>query len=206
MVIEHALDLSWVNVLSACNHHVLKAVCDEQKTLLIEKTNVAGVKPTLRIDRRRRRVGIVPISFHDIWPAGDDLPIDPRRYDGASIRVDEPDFAENRCSACGSELRDPPLRREKRHKGRGFGQPITLIDRDAPLRINAHQRLRHWGAAADSRVQARKVSRSELRLLADEQQHRWDREEGAHAISRDVVEAPARIESPVQHYVPALLP
>ena len=57
-----ALDLGRVNVLSACNHHVLQAVCDEQKTLLIEKTDVAGVKPTLRIDRRRRRIGIVPIS------------------------------------------------------------------------------------------------------------------------------------------------
>jgi hypothetical protein len=29
------------------------------------------------------------------------------------------------------------------HKGRGFGQPIPLIDRDTPLRVNAHQRLRH---------------------------------------------------------------
>src|SRR5215469_12230829 len=97
MVIQHALDLGRVNVLSACNHYVLQAVGDEQKTLLIEKTDVAGVKPTLRIDRRRGRFGIVPISFHDIWPAGDNLPIQPRLYDGASIRVAEPHFAENRC-------------------------------------------------------------------------------------------------------------
>ena len=72
MLDEAVLDLDAVDVLAAADDHVLGPVGDEQVAVVVEVADVAGVQPAVD-DRRRRRLGLVPVARHDDRALDEDL-------------------------------------------------------------------------------------------------------------------------------------
>ena len=91
MLVEHLLDLARVDVVAAADDHVLLAVDDEVVAVGIDAADVAGVEPTVRVDRLGRRVGALPVALHDIVAADGDLAGVARGDIGACL-VDEPNL------------------------------------------------------------------------------------------------------------------
>ena len=51
----------------------LHAVDNEKVAVFVSITNVAGVQPSVRVDRARRCLRVIEIAFHDLRPAHPDL-------------------------------------------------------------------------------------------------------------------------------------
>src|SRR5450759_4014872 len=69
MAVNDLLDLARVNVLAAANDHVLDPPDDVQVSLLIHRSEVAGVHPAGPVDRQPRRVLVIPVPAHHDVPA-----------------------------------------------------------------------------------------------------------------------------------------
>src|SRR6185437_8649576 len=65
MAEERILDLDAIDVLAAPDEHVLDAIEDVEKALLVAAYEVAAAQPAIG-EARRRRLAVVPIAFDDI--------------------------------------------------------------------------------------------------------------------------------------------
>src|SRR3546814_6829856 len=64
MLVEDILDLRRIDILAAAQHHVLRAVNDEEETLRVDPREVAGADPAVD-EGLRRRLGLVPIRSEE---------------------------------------------------------------------------------------------------------------------------------------------
>ena len=62
--VEEFLDLAWIHVLAAADHHVLDPPDDVDIPVGVHHRDVAGVHPTRDIDRIRRLGRLVPVAEH----------------------------------------------------------------------------------------------------------------------------------------------
>ena len=72
MRIEHLLDLDRIDVLAAADQHVLLAVDDVAKALLVQFGEIAGFQPAVH-ERLRGGLGLVPIAPHHVRSLGPQL-------------------------------------------------------------------------------------------------------------------------------------
>src|SRR5207237_8498361 len=72
----HRRDLLWRDSPSGrVDDDLFLSIGDCQAAVFIDETDVAGVKPSLGIDRLRRRFRVVPVTLHDVRSACADLTV-----------------------------------------------------------------------------------------------------------------------------------
>ena len=91
MAQHQVLDLGGIRVEPADDEHVLDAPDDAQVAVGVDRAEVAGVQPTVGVDRGRGRFRVVEISARHRLAAHDDLAGLARRGVGARFR-DGPNF------------------------------------------------------------------------------------------------------------------
>jgi len=79
VLVEDLFDLGAVHVLAAGDAHVVGAVDQEQVALVVQVAEVPAVIPPMTEDRSGR-LGLVPVTRHDVGAAHDDLADLPRRH------------------------------------------------------------------------------------------------------------------------------
>src|SRR5581483_3973646 len=124
MAEEELLDLAWIDILAAADHHVLDAPDDVEVTVLIHGGEVAGMHPSGAVDRLRRALGIVPISLHHAVSARAKFTGRSWRHDPA-LAVDDLHFdmgmdAAHRADAALERI----VARGLRADGRGLGHAV----------------------------------------------------------------------------------
>ena len=67
MAVQNLLDLDAVDVLAAADQHVLLAIDDVEEALLVDLREIAGLEPVV-LEGFLRRLGLVPVTTHDIGP------------------------------------------------------------------------------------------------------------------------------------------
>src|SRR5438552_17392815 len=68
MGIQNCLNLSGIDVEAKSDDEILRA-SDNEEIPVLKAGKIAGVEPSLRIDRGRRLFGRAVIAFHDVGPA-----------------------------------------------------------------------------------------------------------------------------------------
>lgn len=74
MLIKRLLHLPGVNVVSAGNDDVFFPVGDVEKSFLIHISHISGKQPAVSDDTRRLLL-LIPVSFHDLRAAHDQLAV-----------------------------------------------------------------------------------------------------------------------------------
>src|SRR6185437_8893973 len=69
MAKQNFLELARVDVLAPANDHVLQPSLDRAIAPCIHRTEVAGVQPSFRVDRRPGGSLVLEISMHDVIAA-----------------------------------------------------------------------------------------------------------------------------------------
>src|SRR5579872_4788329 len=64
MTIEEFLDLSWIKVFAAADHHVLDAADNVAIALVIDRGEVAGMHPAVAVEHLGGLLRLVPIAEH----------------------------------------------------------------------------------------------------------------------------------------------
>src|SRR5437588_795960 len=72
MLIEHFVDFAWINILAAANNHVALAIDDEEESILVPITNIAGMKPAVA-KGLLSSFGILEITFQNVVAAQNDF-------------------------------------------------------------------------------------------------------------------------------------
>src|SRR3989454_6550117 len=54
---------------------LLRPIDDREEPGRVHAANVPGVQPAVGVERRRRGLGIVQVSLHDLRPTDEDLPV-----------------------------------------------------------------------------------------------------------------------------------
>jgi len=66
MIVNRPLNLGAVNILSSAQNHVLYAILDIDKTVLIETTDVTRTQPTIN-DCLGGCISVVPVTSNQHW-------------------------------------------------------------------------------------------------------------------------------------------
>jgi hypothetical protein len=125
---------------------LLEPVDHVQVPVRVHVPEVAGVQPPVRVDGRRRGLGVVQVSLHHLGPAHPDLPFGAGVAIGAGHRVDDPGLR----ARGGDPHRsgpEPTWRGQVRHGGQ-LRHPVALYHVAAePLAALGRQlRLQRSGA------------------------------------------------------------
>jgi hypothetical protein len=68
--VQEFLDLARAEVLGTADDHVLDAADDAEVAVGVHDSEIAGVHPSVRVDRQACRLGVVPVAEHDAIAAG----------------------------------------------------------------------------------------------------------------------------------------
>ena len=131
MLIECLIDLTWIDIKTTCDDHILFPVNNKEIIVFIPDGNITGIKPPI-LELSGCLFRVIPIPLHDQWALDDDL----ARFSlgdllfplfhvhQADIRIgprdsDSPHFAEPQDRIADSERRclahTPPLAIEDTH-------------------------------------------------------------------------------------------
>jgi hypothetical protein len=83
---QQVLDLSRVDIEAADEEDVLLAPCDREPAAGGHGSQVAGMQPAVRVDRRGRGGGVIEVSVHDAVAAHEHLPVGRDHHLGARAR------------------------------------------------------------------------------------------------------------------------
>ena len=86
MAQQQVLDLGRVRVEAADDEHVLDATDDAQVAVGVERAEIAGVQPSVGVDRGRGRFGVVEVAAHHGVAAHHDFTGLVRRGVGTAVR------------------------------------------------------------------------------------------------------------------------
>src|SRR5215475_9322917 len=75
---QHILHLAWVHVVATGDQHVVLAINEVKKAVMIHVADIAGVQPAIA-ERLRGRLWPIPVMGHRLWPATDDFAMLARR-------------------------------------------------------------------------------------------------------------------------------
>src|SRR5690242_19763199 len=179
--VEELLDLPWVDVLPAPDHHVLDPPGDGQVAVGVHDGEVPGVHPVRRVDGLGGLVRLVPVTDHHRVAAGAQLAGGTARYGPAGLRVDDLDLEVRPDTAHGGY---PAVERVVgtglgRHR-RGFRHAVAdpYLGHAHPLDDLLHHLDRAWRACHDAGAQAGQVVVAEVGYGQLRDEH------GGHAVQR----------------------
>ena len=92
MLIHLRFDLGWPHLEARCVDHSLQAIDEEEITVVIDVTEIAGAEELLAVDfdeGRLRRLFIAPIAFEDLRTVRDDLAHLSGRHFLQRLRIDD---------------------------------------------------------------------------------------------------------------------
>ena len=194
--VEEFLNLAWIDVLAAPDHHVLHSSDDVAVTLGVKRRQIAGMHPAVGVNGLGRLVGVVPVALHHRVAPGAEFARRPWRH-RATVLVDDLDLDMGEDASDG---RDAPFDRVgwaglERH-GAGLGHAVGdghlahvhLVD-DV-----LHDRDRARRAGHDAGAQAAEVERVEVRMAKLGDKHRGHAVERGAALRRDGLQHGARVE------------
>src|SRR4029077_16683057 len=125
MFVDRLLDVARKYVEAAGEDHVLLAVDQGDETVLVEKTDVAGVEAAAT-KGFLGRFGLLPVAFHDLRPAKADFaPLADGQHLGAGLDVDHFQNSVRRRQS-DAALPGWSVRDLERAERRGFGEAVAL--------------------------------------------------------------------------------
>ena len=169
--VDDALDLGGGDILAAGNDHVLLAIGQVEKAVLIEIADVSGTKPVAE-ERGCGFLGILPVALRDLGPAQADFAVLAGRQAIAGIVTDfDLDMGDG--AAGRADLFDLAAGFHESVAAAGFGQAIGVDVAGVPEIVGegADARFRRLLAAADRPSQARYVVTVASRAGEDRGRH-----------------------------------
>src|SRR6185369_11753647 len=113
---------------------LFEPVDDEQKAVVVDDADVAGMQPPVRVDGARRSLGVVEIALHDLRPADPDLAGLVRAEIPARFRADDSALRVRyqRAGLAGTALVRPRVMRGRAR----FGHAVALPHSHAEARLD----------------------------------------------------------------------
>src|SRR5580693_732619 len=127
MFVEDFFDLARIDVEATADDQVLLAVDDVVIAVVVNLSDVAGGEPAVGGYGGRRRLGQVPVPFHDVVAADLDL-TGLAWWDFVAVRIDDPHLDTFDRVSDRSRLAVTIGMVERRDRG-GFREPVTLQNR-----------------------------------------------------------------------------
>ena len=194
MAVQRFLDLARVDVLTPSDDHVLDAARDPITPVGIQHRDVAGVQPTVGVDRFVGGLLHPVVAEHHVVAAHTELALLTLRH-LSTIAVHQLDRDPGEGPAHGLH---PPLDRViqagERHAGRGLREPVG--DRDLAnahvIDHPVHHFDRAWAPGHDPRAQGGEIAVLERLILQLRDEHRRNAVDHGGALLLDAVQGLGR--------------